>query len=91
MPRERCTISFRLADVCRTCKRATWPAHIAPDLSVYCSDCCEACRLDRAVLENPRAKAPGRPAIRSARPSQGGNTGQFGIPSTKGASKHDRS
>jgi len=91
MRRERCTISFRLSGVCRTCKRATWPAHIAPDLSVYCADCCEACRLDRAPLENPRAKAPGRPAIGSARPSQGGSTRQFGIPSTKGASKHDRS
>jgi hypothetical protein len=91
MPRSACTISFRLAGVCRTCKRATWPAHIAPDLSIYCADCCVACRLDRAPVENPRAKAPGRPAIRSARPSQGGDTGQFGIPSTKGASKHDRS
>jgi hypothetical protein len=71
MPRERCLISFRLAGVCRTCKRASWPAHIAADLSIYCADCCEACRLDRAPLENPRAKAPGRRAIRSARPGKG--------------------
>jgi len=75
MPRERCTISFRLAGVCRTCKRATWPAHIAPDLSVYCADCCVACRLDRGPLENPRAKASGRRAVRAARPGKGGDSG----------------
>jgi hypothetical protein len=74
MPPERCLISFRLACVCRTCKRATWPAHIAADLSIYCADCCEACRLDRAPVENPRAKAPGRRAIRSARPGKRGDT-----------------
>ena len=76
MPRERCLISFRLAGVCRTCKRASWPAHTAADLSIYCADCCEACRLDRAPLENPRAKAPGRRAIRSARPGKGGIAGR---------------
>ena len=74
MPLQRCLISFRLAGVCRTCKRATWPAHIAADLSVYWADCCEACRLDRAPVENPRAKAPGRRAIRSARPGKRGDT-----------------
>jgi hypothetical protein len=72
MPRERCLISFRLAGVCRTCKRATWPAHIAADLSVYCADCCEACRLDRAPVENPRAKTARRRTVRSARPGKGG-------------------
>jgi len=72
MPRSACTISFRLAGVCRTCKRATWPAHIASDLSVYCADCCEACRLDRAPVENLRAKTARRRAVRSARPGKGG-------------------
>jgi hypothetical protein len=75
MPHSACTISYRLAGVCRTCKRATWPAHIAPDLSVYCADCCMACRLDRGPLENPRAKASGRRAVRSARPGKGGDSG----------------
>jgi len=74
MPRERCTISYRLAGVCRTCKRATWPAHIAPDLSIYCADCCVACRLDRAPVENPRAKTARRRAVRSPRPGKGGDT-----------------
>jgi hypothetical protein len=72
MPRSACTISFRLAGVCRTCKRATWPAHIASDLSVYCADCCEACRPDRAPVENLRAKTARRRTVRSARPGKGG-------------------